>query len=173
MRKAPMPPAARRPWGFTRFIRKQGFHGLYLVSTETGFPIKVGITSNPVGRLSELQVGNFNQLQVHRFWWLPGRRISARIERGFKDHFKHHNVRGEWFETPLSEAERFIEDTIRDIGSWAIKQVHMIDLMDGQQRRRFMLPAEAPSPLSGLISPSEQGYRDGNVILPKNRTRRC
>ena len=173
MHKTPMPMVARRPWGFTRFIRKQGFHGVYLVTTETGCPIKVGITNDPVSRLSELQVGNFNQLRIHRFWWLPGRRISGRIERGFKDHFKHHNVRGEWFDTPLNDAERFIEDTIRDLGGWAIKQVHMIDLMDDQQRRRFMLPAEAPSPLSGLINPSEQGYRDGNVIFPKDRTRRC
>jgi hypothetical protein len=44
--------------------------------------------------------------------------------------------------------------------------------MDDRKRRRFMLPADAPSPLSGLINPSEQGYRDGNVILPTDRTRR-
>jgi len=95
-----------------RFIRKQGFHGVYLVTTEVDNPVKVVITNDPVTRLSELQVANFNRLHVHRFWWLPGSRISSRIER----------------------------------------------VMDDRQRRRFMLPAEAPSPLSGLISPSEQGY---------------
>jgi hypothetical protein len=110
-----------------RFIRKQGFHGVYLVTTEVDNPVKVVITNDPVTRLSELQVANFNRLHVHRFWWLPGSRISSRIER----------------------------------------------VMDDRQRRRFMLPAEAPSPLSGLISPSEQGYRDGNVIFPKNRTQGC
>ncbi len=138
-------PIVRRPWGFTKFVRRQGFHGIYLVTTEADNPVKVGITSDPVDRLTDLQVANFNRLRMHRFWWLPGRRISGRVERAFKNHFAAQIVRGEWFDLPLSDAETFIEDTIRKLGSWAIKQVHMIELMEHRQRRRLRLPAEAPS----------------------------
>src|SRR5262245_15665023 len=102
MQTNPKSPIARRPWGFTQFIRKQGFHGVYLVTTKTDTPVKVGITTDPVNRLSELQVGNFNPLRIHCLWWLPGRRVSARVEQAFKENFREKNVRGEWFDLPLT-----------------------------------------------------------------------
>lgn len=174
MQKSSASPIIRRPWGFTRFIKRQGFHGIYLVANEVDTPLKVGITNDPVNRLSELQVANFKPMCMQRFWWLPGRKITARIERSFKEYFADNNIRGEWFDLSLDEAEQFIESRITDIGSWAIKQVHMIDLLDGRQRRRFNIPAEAPSPLVGAINPSDpnaQGYRAGNIIFPALRSR--
>lgn len=140
MSKPLKPVAIRRPWGFERFIKQQGFHGIYLVTTERGAPVKVGITENPVSRFGQLQSDNFVLLRFHRFWWLPGRPVSKKIESEFKSHFEPQNIRGEWFDTPLDEAEALIEDSVRRIGTWAIKQVHMLELMEDRERRRFSLP---------------------------------
>jgi hypothetical protein len=87
---------------------------------------------------------------MHRFWWLAGKPIAWRIESEFKDHFKAHNIRGEWFRLAISEAENFVEASIRKLGTWSIRQDDMIGLMDHWERKKFSLPPEAPSPLRGL-----------------------
>ena len=125
------------PHGFRDFIREQGFDSLYLVTTDNKSPVKVGIAGNPLLRLSELQVGNFNRLHLHRFWWLPGRRVSERIERSFKDHFSTRCVRSEWFELTLPEAEAFVEGAIRSLGTWGVSEEDVIQFMEHRERRRM------------------------------------
>jgi hypothetical protein len=139
-----------RPHGFGQFIAGHGFHSLYLVTTERDAPVKIGITDDPVRRLGDLQSANFALLRLHRFWWLPGQPISGRIERAFKDHFRSCNIRGEWFELPLPDAEVFVERAIRRLGTWGIQEAEMIDLMAQFERRRFSLPPDAPAPLRGV-----------------------
>jgi hypothetical protein len=77
-----------RPQGFTRFIQRQGFYGIYLVTTAYGEPMKVGITMDPVRRLTDLQLANFIELHMHRIWWTAGIQIAGPIESEFKQHFK-------------------------------------------------------------------------------------
>lgn len=62
-----------RPHGFQEFIKKQGFHSLYLVTTEEDNPVKVGIAADPVARFAALQNATFVPLRMHRFWWMPGK----------------------------------------------------------------------------------------------------
>lgn len=126
----------RRPQGFCEFISKKGFHSLYLVTTETDAPIKVGIAEDPVKRLGDLQTANFHKLHLHRFWWLPGRLISERIERAFKDHFSARRIRGEWFDLLLPEAEAFVEAAIRSLGTWGVRDVDVVEFMEHSERRR-------------------------------------
>ena len=88
MSKPFKPVAIRRPSGFERFIKQQGFHGIYLITTEHDSPVKVEITEDPVSRFNHLQAANFVLLRFHRFWGLPGRPVSKKIEAEFKSHFE-------------------------------------------------------------------------------------
>jgi hypothetical protein len=142
----------RRPHGFHAFTDKQGFHSIYLVTTEDAAPVKVGIATDPAQRFASIQTSNFVLLRLYRFWWLPGRQVSAKIESGFKEHFSARCVRGEWFAVPLAEAEEFIEAAIREIGTWGVVQTEVVDLMDHFTRRKFSIPPEAPSPLRGAVA---------------------
>ncbi|WP_425067850.1 GIY-YIG nuclease family protein [Reyranella sp.] len=137
----------RRPHGFRRFTKKQAFHSLYLVTTESGTPVKVGIASNPHARFNAHQSSNFVPLRLHRFWWVAGRQISVRIEDDFKEHFGARCVRGEWFEVALPEAEAFIEAAVRTIGTWGVEEDQVIRLMDHYARQELSMPPDAPSPL--------------------------
>jgi len=110
----------RRSYGFQEFIRKQGFHSIYLVTTETDNPVKVGITRDPLERFSTIQSANFVPIRLHRFWWIPGRKVTERIEKVFKGHFQLCNIRGEWFNLPLRTAEDLIEANISRLGTWGV-----------------------------------------------------
>jgi hypothetical protein len=140
----------KRPWGFKRFTKRQGFHSLYLVTTESETPVKVGIAADPLVRFNCHQSSNFVALRLHRAWWLPGRPISKRIEKAFKEHFNSRNVRGEWFDIPLAEAEAFIEAGISKLCTWGVPEIDVVELMDHRARQHFPLPPDAPSPLRGM-----------------------
>jgi len=107
------------------------------VTTARDLPVKVGIAQDPLRRLAGLQNANFEQLRVHRFWWLPGRPIAARLERAFKKHFAPAAIRGEWFNVSLTAAEGFVEDSIRRVGTWGICQEDMAKLMEQSEHRRI------------------------------------
>ncbi len=140
----------RRPYGFQEFIRKQGFHSIYLMTTETDNPVKVGIARDPLERLSTIQSANFLTIRMHRFWWMPGRKITVRIENAFKSHFQSRNIRGEWFDLSLKLAEEFIEATITSLGTWGVQHSDLIAYMDHKERQKNGLDADAPSPLAGI-----------------------
>lgn len=72
--------ADTRPWGFREYVKSNGFHTVYLIKPTRGCPIKVGITEDPVQRLLGLQNAHFEELEFHRFWWLPGVQVAFRIE---------------------------------------------------------------------------------------------
>ncbi len=139
-----------RPRGFQEFIKKKGFHSLYLVTTDTDNPVKVGIATDPLRRMRQLQTSNFMSLRIHRFWWMPGQPITARVESAFKCHFQPQNVRGEWFDLPLSTAEEFIEASIRSLDTWGVRQSDLVGYMDHRERQRYGVPLDAPTPLRGV-----------------------
>ncbi|MEI6203549.1 MAG: GIY-YIG nuclease family protein [Enhydrobacter sp.] len=124
--------------------------------------MKVGIASDPAHRFASIQSCNFVLLRLHRFWWLPGRQISARIESGFKKHFSARCVRGEWFDVPLLEAEQFVEAAIRDIGTWGVVEKEVVGLMDHYARHKLSIAPEAPSPLRGVSSAASGDVRRNN-----------
>lgn len=147
----------RRPQGFRKFASRQGFHSLYLITTETSTPVKVGIAADPANRLSNIQTSNFNLLHLHRVWWLAGPQISARIEAEFKTYFNQRCVRGEWFDVPLPEAEVFVDSAVRSIGTWSAPEAQVVGLMDHYARQRLSMPPDAPSPLRGAPAYLDMG----------------
>lgn len=90
---------ARNPQGYSatkaRTVRKNKGDGLpriYFVQAASG-PIKIGFTTKtPESRLSELQVGSFEELTL--MGAMPG---SQRQELEIHRRFEHLRIRGEWF----------------------------------------------------------------------------
>jgi Meiotically Up-regulated Gene 113 (MUG113) protein len=161
-------PMEVRPTGFKRFIEKHGFHAVYLATVQRGNPVKVGITNDPVNRLSQLQNANFELLRFHRFWWLAGHPIAARTEKAFKDRFAPVNLRGEWFDVSLSDAEVFVEKYVRDLGTWAVDDEGMLRFWEDCLRRNCSKPPDAPTPFTANVVRSERTQ----VILSKPVPRR-
>lgn len=159
----------RRPHGFRAFTKKQEFHSLYLVTTESGAPVKVGIAANPHARFGSHQSSNFIALRLHRFWWVAGRQISVRIEGDFKEHFSGRCIRGEWFDVPLPEAVAFIEAGVRAIGTWGVAEEEVVRLMDHNARRKISMPPEGPSPLRG--APDYLNVVSGSGRTPERKSR--
>ena len=160
----------RRPHGFRRFTKKPEFHSLYLVTTESATPVKVGIAVNPSHRFASIQSSNFVQLRLHRFWWVAGRQISVRIEGDFKEHFSGRCIRGEWFDVPLPEAVAFIEAGVRAIGTWGVAEEEVVRLMDHNARRKISMPPEGPSPLRG--APDYLNVANGSGRTPERKSQR-
>ena len=127
----------KRPLGFREFIEKEGFHTVYLVTTERDSPVKVGIAADPAERFAHIQFHNFVRLRLHRVWWMAGRKISERTERAFKNHFAPRCIRGEWFDLPLGEAESFVEVQIRKFRTWGVPEADVVEFMEHCERRRL------------------------------------
>jgi hypothetical protein len=145
-----------RPYGFKRFIAKQGFHAIYLATIPSGNPVKIGITDDPVERLSVLQTAHFERLRFHRFWWVAGLPVAARLERAFKKHFAPVNIPGEWFDVPLPDAEAFIEKSACELGTWAVDDAGMLKFWEDCWRRKCSKPADAPIPFTANVVRSER-----------------
>lgn len=138
-----------RPFGFREYIRSNGFHTVYLLTTIQGSPVKIGISEDPVRRIATIQSSHYEELRFHRFWWLPGVAVATRIEAAFKQNHAAENIRGEWFDMTPEDAERKIEAGIRNLGIWTLSQSQMEHLFDQWMRKKWDMPEHAPSPLSG------------------------
>jgi len=138
-----------RPFGFREYIRSNGFHTVYLLTTVQGSPVKIGISEDPVRRIGTIQSSHYEDLRFHRFWWLPGVAVATRIEAAFKQNNVAENIRGEWFDMTPGEAERKIEAEIQKLGVWTLTQSQMEHLFDQWMRKKWGLPEHAQSPLSG------------------------
>jgi len=127
----------RRPRGFARFVGGQGFHCLYLVTTEDDALVKIGIAADAMDRLSTLCSANAVELHLHRHWWLAGKLISQRIKKSFAQTFRSQHIQGDWFSVSLPEAEAFIERTIHQIGTWSATEAEMVAEMQRREHQRM------------------------------------
>ena len=132
----------RRPNGFARFVGRQGFHCLYLVTAEHDGSLKIGVTADVTNSFSSLRSASPVELRLHRHWWLAGKLISRRIKKSFRETFEAQRIGGDWFATPLPEAEAFIERMIHRIGTWGATDAEMIAEMQRRERQSLsrMLP---------------------------------
>lgn len=138
-----------RPHGFLDFVRSNGFHTIYLVTPERGWPLKVGISEDPVKRILQLQNAHYETLVFQRFWWLPGIAIASRIEADFKNDLAEDNIRGEWFKLNPERASEYIERAITAAGIRSLTQSEMEKQYDRAMRKRYDIRHGSPSPLRG------------------------
>jgi hypothetical protein len=149
-----------RPWGFREYVKSNGFHTVYLAKPTRGWPIKVGISEDPVMRLLGLQNAHYEELEFHRFWWLPGEQVAFRIESAFKSDFAPFNVRGEWFRVSPEEAVAYIEAAITRLGIWSLTQSQMEQLQEQWVRKQYGLPKTGgPSPLRGAAPRTDEPWQ--------------
>lgn len=78
---------------------------VYCIGPVAG-PLKIGWSTDPEKRLSELQTGNAETLVIHAIF--PG---SQAIERGLHELFADQRLRGEWFRNDRNE----IVETVRGL----------------------------------------------------------
>jgi len=140
---------AMRPLGFRDYIRSNGFHTVYLLKPVQGIPVKIGISEDPLRRIATIQASHFDELVFHRFWWLPGLAVAARIESAFKSSFSQYNVRGEWFDMKPETAEEQVEAAIKGLNIWSLTQSEMERLFEDWMYKKWDLPRHAPSPIAG------------------------
>lgn len=134
-------------------------------------PSIFGIARDPARRLIGLQNAHFDQLQFHRFWWLPGRPIAAQIEHAFKKNFAPAAIRGEWFDVPLQAAETFIAEMIRSLGTWSIDQNDMVKLMEQwvqHRMERSLKRIRAGEPLLWKLIKEATGVFNGMIARLAN-----
>lgn len=94
---------------------------LYIIGNDDF--LKVGVTNRPSRRLSELQDGAQQKLQLKEIWILPGANRSEVLayEREVHKRLRQHHVNGEWFRADrgvLSQAQHAIGNVCGDEAVW-------------------------------------------------------
>lgn len=79
---------------------------LYLISHPHGY-IKIGVSSNPLRRLSELQSGSPYELDIIGF---AGFSEPEQAEKALHAEFDAHHVRGEWFDLHHETIAKLVEN---------------------------------------------------------------
>ena len=86
--------------------------GIYVIGTDTGH-LKIGITSNPVRRVNDLQIATPDKLDLLFFVRCKGV-VAQDIERHTHNLLRNYRTKGEWFNVPLDKAI----DTILQVVRW-------------------------------------------------------
>lgn len=69
---------------------------LYVIGREGG-PVKVGVSSQPSGRLAALQIGCPFRLSLLHSEPIPNRELALRLEADFHAVYAEDRLIGEWF----------------------------------------------------------------------------
>lgn len=106
---------------FPRLIRGGSNHGkpvntsdtsIYVVAEKNFIVCKIGISSNPSARLSELQVGNSRVLHLAYTCNKLERWTACSIERSTHKRLAEFRKMGEWFGVEVEVAVRTIKDEL-------------------------------------------------------------
>ncbi|QOZ25307.1 GIY-YIG nuclease family protein [Bradyrhizobium sp. CCBAU 51753] len=103
--KGPWPPTLGQPVNdpcSLGSLARLGALVVYAIGAREDGPIKIGITSDVVSRLSALQTGNWQQLSVLSAHFAGARATAAKIEAALHGRLAHRSMVGEWFDLPLS-----------------------------------------------------------------------
>lgn len=84
---------------------------LYVVSTDSKWPCKIGISIDPVKRISGIQTGVWRRVDVHKCFYLKSvkeaRTLEQKIHRTLTDQGKW--LHGEWFDMRPEQTTDIIE----------------------------------------------------------------
>ena len=108
-----------------------GFQGIYVITTEDGWPSKVGITYNLLERTNQLQVGNWHKIRAAHFAFAFGARDGvasgdfsaarhsvANLERAAHIQLEDlvGRLNGEWFDIDAADAWAVVNKVSGDMG---------------------------------------------------------
>lgn len=119
--------------------RAAGLHSVYVITTITGNPVKIGIAENPPKRFAGLQSGNWIELVRVEHWWMAGKPLSERVEKlamkKLTDAGKH--IRGEWFNCTPEEARAAVIGSISDLGFEAFSEAEITAIEAKMESRKI------------------------------------
>jgi predicted GIY-YIG superfamily endonuclease len=78
---------------------------VYLIRTNDG-RYKIGIAKNPQQRLSQLQTGNSDPLELIETYQSEN---ASKIENALHRHYSYSKMIGEWFDLSIKEEAEFIK----------------------------------------------------------------
>lgn len=85
--------------------------GVYVITTDSLYPCKVGVSVNPVKRLTTLQTSHWRPLQISGYRWAEtandAKAIEKEVHRALAE--KGKALLGEWFDVRVPEAVEAIE----------------------------------------------------------------
>ena len=88
---------------------------LYAIKSDTSY-VKVGISANPKGRLTELQVGHPGELTLEAWWVFADEGRAPEVEAAVHGLLASKRVRGEWFNATLQEVSDAVEKVAHSFG---------------------------------------------------------
>lgn len=80
---------------------------LYVIGSKDG-PQKIGFSQDVEKRLSSIQTGNPNRLEIYFKQEVPKDRVRL-MEKQIHTEIKHHKISGEWFNLTPEEAKQEVE----------------------------------------------------------------
>lgn len=78
-----------------------------------GNMMKVGISRNPLNRLSQLQTAVPEDLAIYFLCAMPSRKMVERVEASIHKKLAHRHARGEWFRIDAADAVKAADATVR------------------------------------------------------------
>lgn len=72
--------------------------------------IKVGISQNPIGRLTNFQTASPHRLKINKIWKFPSRDDARWVEKEFHETHVEQGLAGEWFGVSEISARELIDD---------------------------------------------------------------
>ena len=85
--------------------------GVYVISTDSLLPCKVGFSVSPMKRLAAIQTSHWRKLQVSAYRWCETQAEARKIEQEAHNILrdKKSELLGEWFDARVTEALDAIE----------------------------------------------------------------
>ncbi len=118
--------------------------GVYVITTDSLYPCKIGISQNPAKRVASLQTAHWRQVQITEYRWCNNVCEAKKIEAAAHNHLSGKKLLGEWFDVRPQEALEAIE--------WA-SVMENIEVNNGiPEAARKIVDEHAGNALGGLVS---------------------
>lgn len=85
--------------------------GVYVITTDSLYPCKIGISVNPVKRLLSLQTSHWRPLQISGYRWCENAADAKKVEKEAHEILKEggKSLMGEWFDIRVDKALEAID----------------------------------------------------------------
>jgi hypothetical protein len=80
---------------------------IYLIKDSLSSDYKIGKANNPIKRLSQLQTGSPNKLEIIHIYRSD---LATKIEKALHNTYSSYRKEGEWFEIDLSIEQKFLNE---------------------------------------------------------------
>jgi hypothetical protein len=93
------------PWRKLGF----GYCGIYLITPEGMWPVKIGISEDAASRLNSLQTSHWHQMRIVDYWICENKTLARKLEATAHDSLADRRMMGEWFDIKSSKAAEAVE----------------------------------------------------------------